>query len=145
MCVYCGRVGRITDYHIPPKSLFRPPNPPDLITVPSCLKCNNRAAKDEEYFRTMVALWMDVYDHPDIRYRVLSKVHCSLARTEQIGFARSIAKNLRSVVLPTWSSQPIATGTYHVDLSRLDRVVIRITKGQFYRLGSFAYMKRCDF
>jgi len=39
-CVYCGLEGEITRDHIPPKKLF-PKNTRNLITIPSCQKCNN--------------------------------------------------------------------------------------------------------
>lgn len=48
-CIYCGKPAETKD-HAPPKSFFPEPKPTDLITVPSCLKCNNKASIDEELF-----------------------------------------------------------------------------------------------
>ena len=53
-CTYCGRHRKLADDHIPPKSLFGKPRPPDLIKIPSCGPCNNQASKDDEYFKTVL-------------------------------------------------------------------------------------------
>ncbi len=36
ICGYCGSASATTRDHIPPKGIFAPPRPDDLITVPSC-------------------------------------------------------------------------------------------------------------
>ncbi len=56
-CIYCGSPGpHLTKEHIPQRSLFPEPKPDNLITVPSCQKCNQGFAKDEEYFLCWLAL-----------------------------------------------------------------------------------------
>ncbi len=49
-CVYCGRVRKLTRDHVPPRALFPPPRPGNLITVPACSPCNDSFKKDDEYF-----------------------------------------------------------------------------------------------
>ena len=49
-CIYCGTDPATEDDHVPAKGFFPKPRPEDLITVPSCWKCNREAGKDEEYF-----------------------------------------------------------------------------------------------
>ena len=49
-CVYCINAPSATNDHVIPRSMFPLPKPTDLITVPSCLKCNRGFKKDEEYF-----------------------------------------------------------------------------------------------
>jgi hypothetical protein len=62
-CYLCGKKasetpdGRLTRDHIPPKNLFPPPLPEDLITVPCCYECNNAAHKDDEYLRFLSGLY----------------------------------------------------------------------------------------
>ncbi|SRR5579885_3291940 len=63
-CAYCGRTKNLTKGHVPPKSLFAV-RPHDLITVPSCRNCNGGAAKDDEYFRLIIATRHDAGDHPE--------------------------------------------------------------------------------
>ena len=57
LCIYCGvNVGDEPD-HVPPKCLFPQPRPSDLVTVPSCARCNRRFALDDEYFRDVIVLY----------------------------------------------------------------------------------------
>ena len=53
-CTYCGQQGAITRDHVPPDSIFSDPKPPNLVTVPACLPCNEAFKLDDEYFRTFV-------------------------------------------------------------------------------------------
>lgn len=52
-CYLCGSEATTRD-HVPPKTLFAPPRPNNLITVPACLSCNTSYSRDEEYFRNNV-------------------------------------------------------------------------------------------
>src|SRR5208283_2514674 len=54
-CLYCGRVRPLTRDDVPPKNLFPKPRPSNLITVPSCQKCNQSFMLDDEYFRLVIA------------------------------------------------------------------------------------------
>jgi hypothetical protein len=80
ICVYCGQSdNQITVDHIPPKNLFPDPKPSNLITVPCCLRCNQKAAKDDEYFRTVITMREDIAKHPEAM-RVLPAVQRGLRR-----------------------------------------------------------------
>ncbi len=48
-CCYCGKNSESRD-HIPSKNLLEKPFPDNLLTVPSCIKCNQSFSLDEEYF-----------------------------------------------------------------------------------------------
>lgn len=134
-CVNCGKVGPITVDHIPPSNLFAKPRPPNLIKVPSCKAChgeNKHVSQDDEYFRNMITMRADVFNHPDVK-QVLSTVLKSLARPDHLGLARSLARTMRDVEVRTPGGlhlglQPI----YDVNLARLDNVARRITQGLFY-------------
>ena len=54
VCAFCGESfrGRTKD-HVPPRGLFENNPKFQLLTVPACLKCNNNASKDDEYFRIL--------------------------------------------------------------------------------------------
>lgn len=56
LCVICGAAEATTDDHLPPKNLFPKPRPNDLITVPSCFRCNNVGSKHDEEFRVFVSI-----------------------------------------------------------------------------------------
>lgn len=130
-CVYCGSTQDLGKDHVPPKNLFPKPRPSNLVTVPACGSCNLGASKDDEYFRTVVAMRHDVADHPTIR-RLLPTLYRGLARDEGRGLLASIANDIRTVERRTPSGVYIDTApTYHVDLARLDRVVRRCLMGLF--------------
>lgn len=134
-CVYCGKIGLITDDHIPPKSLFAKPRPSNLIKVPSCKEChgeNKQVSQDDEYFRLMLTLREDTADHPDVE-KILPIVFRSLTRPDKVGFTRSLLNNARYVNARTPSGLYLGKkAVYDVDLARLDNVAKRIAKGLFY-------------
>jgi hypothetical protein len=55
-CALCGVSVATTSDHVPPKNIFPKPRPNDLITVPSCFKCNNIGSKYDEEFRVFLSL-----------------------------------------------------------------------------------------
>src|SRR5271156_294311 len=54
-CAYCDQPATTRD-HVRPKKLFTPPLPANLITVPACGECNNRASSDDELFRNELSI-----------------------------------------------------------------------------------------
>jgi len=131
-CVYCGEIRELTDDHIPPKNLFAKPRPNNLIAVPSCELCNGGASDDDEYFRLMLTLREDTFDHPDVQ-KILPTVFRSLAKPNKVGFSKSLFQSIR--VLNVTTSSGLFLGprpTYNANLERLDRVAQRIVKGLFY-------------
>jgi hypothetical protein len=54
-CAYCKRPATTHD-HIPPKRLFTPPLPHNLITVPACVECNHGSSDDDEVFRNELSI-----------------------------------------------------------------------------------------
>ncbi|MBC8484970.1 MAG: hypothetical protein H8D45_02905 [Bacteroidetes bacterium] len=132
-CVYCGKMKSITKDHIPPKCLFSKPRPNNLISVPSCESCRIKYTKDDEYFKNMLALRIDAFDHPEAK-KIIPSVIRSYEKKHKIGFRKSLFDNLREVELRTKSGLIVGkTGAYNVDFDRLNVVVIRIIKGLFYK------------
>jgi len=136
-CVYCGKVGRVTDDHIPPKNIFtgevRIPNL-QLITVPACEKCNGQAAKDDEYFRLTLALRADVYDHPQVQ-QLLPIIWRSLKRPESAKFAKAFGQSIGPVRLMTRSGIDLGYKPgYKPNFERLHRVAARVVKGLFFHV-----------
>ncbi|MFT3749074.1 MAG: hypothetical protein QM768_12185 [Agriterribacter sp.] len=56
LCCYCGIRIATTKDHIPPKGIFNRPRPSDLITVPSCFECNNKASNNDEKFKAYLGM-----------------------------------------------------------------------------------------
>lgn len=55
LCYLCGSGENLTRDHIPPKNLFPPPKPTDLITVWCCKKCNEKFSLIDESFRVFTS------------------------------------------------------------------------------------------
>ena len=146
-CVYCGKVGPITMDHVPPRLLFPDPKPA-LITVPSCLKCNNSASKDDEYFRLVVSLREDVGGQAD-----MSGVLASVIRSAQKANAPGLRATINNLIQPKarFSEAGLILGMHPAvttDLVRLGRVASRIVTGLFFhetkkRLGASHMAQAC--
>ena len=136
VCVYCGADGPLTDDHVPPEALFPKPRPSNLITVRSCLDCNQGASKDDEYFRLMISMRHDTGDHPAVK-SILPALYRSLEKPKKRGFRQAVFNSIREINITTASGIYVGKASgYDVDLRRLDRVAARITKGlYFHELG----------
>jgi len=129
-CVYCGKVDKVSTDHIPPKNLFPSLKPNNLITVPSCKECNEKASKDDEYFRLALSMRSDISYHPE----VLKKLQRSLQKPEQQGFRASFLSSLAFVDSRTPSGIYLGkTDAFRVDMKRVNNVIKRITRGLFYK------------
>jgi hypothetical protein len=132
ICVYCGQCSAETSDHVPPKNLFSKPRPSSLVTVPSCLGCNEGASQDDEYFRLVVTLRHDI-DHPDAAVARDSAMR-SLGRPQASGLRTAFLSAIREIDLRSPGGLYIGrTGMYDIDVGRLDRVARRITLGLFYK------------
>ena len=132
-CVYCGKKGEISDDHIPPKNLFPPPRPNNLITVPSCKECNQTPSKDDEYFRLALSMRRDISDHPEV-LKNKNKIRRSFQRPEQKGFRASFLNSLS--VVDSYTPAGIYLGkddAFRADMKRVNNVIKRIARGLFYK------------
>ena len=136
-CYLCGSMENLTRDHVPPKGLFPPPLPTDLITLPCCDKCHKPLSLDDEAFRIWVAaaavkseagrwIWEN---------QVLGS---SLKRSPKL--LRNVRKELqiRRLAIP---DQEIYVPTLAISEKRAQNVLIRITKGlltSFYPSYDFA-------
>ena len=137
VCVYCGEKTNLTKDHVPPKNLFSKPRPSNLITIPSCFKCNSGASNDDEYFRMMLSLSIEASGHPEV-YKILPQILRSLNKTEKAGFSQAFYNTLQRVELLTPSGLYVGNaGKYSVDESRLNKVVRRLVLGLFYHENKY--------
>lgn len=131
-CVYCAATGQLTRDHIPPRGLFATPPRGGFLTVPACRRCNETASKDDEYFRTTLAMREDVFDDPAIQ-GLMPTIARSFENPRAPGMRRAIAKS--SLIVDAFSKGGIYLGkkpAMRVDLNRLNRVASRIVKALFY-------------
>lgn len=65
-CAICGKEEATTSDHIPPRGIFPKPRPSNLITVPTCFRCNHAGSKYDERFRVYLNMEVGV-DTPETR------------------------------------------------------------------------------
>lgn len=131
-CAYCGSENELTRDHIPPKNLFSKPRPYNLITVPSCKDCNLDASGDDEYFRLMLSMRHDTFEHPDIQ-ETWEKIFRGLRRPSHPGLKKSLLRSIRKKEIISDTGLYLGdAATYEVNFERMGVVVSRISKGLFY-------------
>ncbi len=128
-CPFCGKWGVITDDHIPPKSLFPNPRPSNLITVPACKECNIGSSRDDEIFRTIMAL--------DIRFpssatQITENAFRGLKRAKYSILIEAI-KTAQPVELQSQGGLFIADAQeMSIDARSMFRVLTKIIRGLIY-------------
>lgn len=148
ICAYCGKASATVD-HIPPKGLYSKPFPGDLLTVPSCLKCNTGAAKDDEYFRSVMAVRHDTYGRSDTT-GAAERTMRALTRAEGGGLRKLLLGSVKEVPLVTPAGLYVgSTGSFDVNMKRVRRVIERIARGLYYhhkgeRVSSEAHVRTYD-
>jgi hypothetical protein len=128
-CVYCSELAETND-HVPPKCLFPRPRPSDLITVPSCLACNQGAGADEEYFLASM-MFTEAGTCPAGRALWQEKIRRMYAKN--LGLRYRIAASLRRVNLVTPAGLFLGRHfSQKPDFPRLEKVVVKIVRGLYY-------------
>lgn len=130
ICSLCGteNVDGTVD-HLPPKAIFSKPRPQNSITVPACFKCNNGGSKDDEIFKTFLALSLGRTPATDSLFQ-------SAISTARKKFSRDLLANMQRVYLAIASGLVYGQG-YRIPLSServasIEAVIRRITTGLYY-------------
>jgi len=131
-CIFCGQPAN-TREHIPAKHFFKGIPDKNLITVPSCRKCNKGYQHDEDLFRQFwVSMLMD--KSQKAKQLMENEISRSITRTPALGW--QMFNQMQLVERYTPSGLYLGRGTaYHVsksDQTRIDRVVEKIICGLFY-------------
>ncbi len=129
-CFLCGEQATTRD-HVPPRGFFHKV-PSNIITIPACHTCNSSFAKDEEYFRTMVAV--ECYDRSSAAREVWQgQIIRALWRKGFEGLRKRLLRNSMLVQLPAGIGMPPAA-VFIVEGGRAGRVIRKIVKGLFFFL-----------
>lgn len=128
VCVYCGEIGTTND-HVPPENLFPIPRPNDLITVPSCLRCNNGFSRDDEHFRTIIACDEESAGHPQAQRLWSGKILRQLHRAGGKGGGAAIPELIRQSF---GSAANVTQAQVCASECRIARVLIRIVEALHY-------------
>ena len=131
-CVYCGRIGPLTDDHVPPRSFFPDPPPPQLITVPSCARCNRSFAIDDDYVRLVLTIDQRARGNRD-RNMVLPRAVRSSQRRESRRTLTPLFDSLGWDYRLNDQGVYVRAQRYTVEVGRLDRFATRAIKALFYR------------
>ena len=127
LCYLCGGVANTRD-HVPPRSLFSVV-PRNIITLPSCARCNVGAALDEEYIRTTLAAF-GYWNSQEARDVWNGAVNRGFQRRP--GLRRRLAGDIVPVNVAR-NGQTLATlPGMRVDGARAVRVFKKIVKGINY-------------
>lgn len=132
VCIYCGETDDITKDHIPPKCLFPNPRPNNLITVPSCKKCNSGFSFDDEYFRLVLTIREDTFESETVQ-KMYPSVLRSLGKSNKIGFRKGLLES--TFKTEHFSKAGLFLGYkegYKIDLTRLENVISRVIKGLYF-------------
>jgi len=129
-CVYCHTQEKETDDHVPPKCFFPVPRPSNLITVPSCLKCNQGLGKDEEFFLATF-MFSSAGESPAGKQLWAQKIKG--AYKKNLGLRHKIVEHLKQADLLT----PVGIflgrkWTIKTDEKRFEKVVNKIVRGLYF-------------
>ena len=115
-CFHCGRAGPETDDHVPPKIFLDKPYPKNLITVPSCRRCNSASSDDEQYVASLIEVVVcGTTDPRRLKRRKISKT---------LEHAPALQERLRRASTAKNGDQFV-----HPEQERVDRVLEKIARG----------------
>lgn len=132
-CIFCGSLAD-TREHIPAKHFFKSTPDTNLITVPSCFKCNKGFQKDEDFFRQFNASFL--MDRSE-RAKELMENEITRSIKRKPALARQMFSQMQLVDAYTKSGN-IYIGkktAYHTtpsDMKRINRIVRKIIEGLFF-------------
>ena len=134
-CVYCGTENDLTVDHVPPKLLLARPYPPNLLTVPACMTCNQSFQKDDEYTRTMLSIDVRAAKNPTAQSN-LPAVLRSLQRPDARGFAEYLTRTAESSTVLGQDSLPLGQA-FELDKTRVNQTGERLVRAfHFVEMGT---------
>lgn len=136
-CIYCGKKAASTKDHVPPKSFFPKPRPTNLITVPSCEKCNRNYGKDDERVRNIITSIDTTEVHPAIQQQIAKKRERSYSRTEGWSNVQHLLASIRIADCYSVSGAYLGKApAFDLDQEIIDRFIERMMRALlFYENG----------
>jgi hypothetical protein len=120
ICLFCGRPASTRD-HIPSKCLLEKPYPLNLLTIPSCEKCNKSFSMDEEYF---INILVEISSRPAL---VSKKLDGSVFRARQ----RSI--KLRNRIENSFLTGDDGNVYIKPEYERIEKIIEKNALGLYYK------------
>ncbi len=126
-CYLCGAPADDKD-HVVAKQFFPKPRPTNLITLPTCTRCNRSHADDEELLRAFVV--GRGYSHPAARRIWRERIMPSFENKPR--FRSSLVAQLRPVDIRSEAGLYLGTADQlRVRKDRVDRVLAKMTRGLY--------------
>ena len=130
-CAYCGGLANTND-HVIPKNLYpisiRKQNV-QLLTVPSCYKCNAGFSDDEEHFRNIITV--GGYNSPIVNELFYDKVHPSFSKGKSLRHLNQLWTNMNEI--------NTLNGKRHIIYPTRDKKFVRILKKIFSGLSFYHF------
>ncbi|MES3017412.1 MAG: hypothetical protein V4721_06515 [Bacteroidota bacterium] len=132
-CIFCLEKAD-TKEHIPAKQLFKGISGKNLITVPSCKKCNSGFQKDEDFFRQF---WVSFFIERSTEAKRLmeNEVSRSIKRKPALGW--QMFKQMKPVNRFSKTGEYLGKATLinitEFDRARINRVVDKVIRGLFFQ------------
>ena len=131
-CIFCLEKAD-TKEHIPAKQLFKGISDKNLITVPSCKKCNGGFQKDEDFFRQFWASFF-IERSTEAKRAMENEVSRSIKRKPALGW--QMFKQMKPVNRFSNTGEYLGKATLinitESDRARINRVVDKIIRGLFF-------------
>lgn len=133
LCVYCRSSKDLTRDHIPPRSIFPPPRPTDLMTVHCCLECHEQFTENDAHLRNYLFFSQQCGGHRAARQLLESGF-----RSLQDPNTGELSNPLFSIGNQAWSGNWVSSppsdygGTVAPDDERIEDVIERILVGLFW-------------
>src|SRR5882757_10588662 len=128
-CVYCKRHGAITSDHVPPKCLFPPTDRVNLVTVNACPECHDTFKLDDEYFRVLLSVRIDLPEGMEADF-LREQTTKTLRNEKSHGFRASLRS--KSSQAPFYSPTGEYIGnvpTLQIEPARIRSTAERIVRG----------------
>jgi hypothetical protein len=140
ICYLCAQPGADSRDHIVPSSLFSPPRPSNLVTLPAHFACQSKFSKSEDYLRNILAGMADDGSDPSVPCEAVNK-----AFARNVGLSRGVLKGLRRAE-PVLSPGGIHIGTspafiftpelFFPALEKMIRALVYHDSGEFLPNGA---------
>jgi hypothetical protein len=129
-CAYCPDEASTRD-HVPCRKFFPEPRPSNLITVPSCARCNNSISNDEEYFLIRVLAIAGAATEESAA--VLKQRFSTVLTPRRLQRIRELAGAVR--MTPVTSPGGVYLGhapMFSMDAHRMNHVLEKVVRGLYY-------------